>query len=157
MARYGSGTSRAPNFSGENRVEYARNKMRKTYRLIVILLVWAIYSIACNLTLLPESAPVGQFSCDAIENGAFTTCPVFEIFPGGKVVVMGKEGNWEYDTEKKVFTFSGEVSLQNAKYKKGNDSWLIAIQPDYQANYQASNFVNADEGKLRCYLTKPGQ
>jgi hypothetical protein len=122
-----------------------------------LLLLWAFTCIACNLSLTPESAPTGQFSCDVIENGTFATAPVFQIFPGGKVTVMGKEGNWQYDSEKKVFTFSGEVSLQEAKYKKGNDSWLVAIQPDYQANYQKANYINADEGKLRCYLAKPDQ
>ena len=131
--------------------------MRKMVRSIVILFLWAISSIACNFTFLPESAPTGQFSCDAIENGSFTSLPVFQISPGGKVTVMGKEGKWQYDTDRKVFTFSGDVSLQNAKYKKGNDTWLIAIQPAYQANYEAANFVNADEGKLRCYLVQPDQ
>ncbi len=92
-----------------------------------------------------------------LENGSFVNTPVFQVMPGGKVLVMGKEGTWKYDTEKKIFTFGGDVSLSEAKYKKGNDSWLIAIQPAYQANYQAANFVNADEGKLRCYLTNPSQ
>jgi hypothetical protein len=131
--------------------------MIRYYRSISILLIWAIFTIACNLSLVPESAPTGQFACDAIDNGAFTTYPVFNILPGGKVTVMGKEGKWQYDAAKKIFTFSGDVSLQNARYKKGNDSWLIAIQPAYQANYQAGNFVNADEGKLRCYLTQRDQ
>jgi hypothetical protein len=119
-----------------------------------LMLFWMLSNLACNLSLVPESAPTGQFTCDAIENGAFTTLPVFQIFPGGKVTIMGKEGTWQYDAAKKIFTFSGDVSLQEAKYKKGNDSWLIAIQPAYQANYQAANFINADEGKLRCYLTR---
>lgn len=123
--------------------------------ILNLLLLWVFSSLACNLSLVPESAPTGQFSCDAIENGTFTTYPVFQILPGGKVIVMGKEGNWQYDAEKKVFTFSGEVSLLEAKYKKGNDSWLVTILPAYQSNFQSSNFVNADEGKLRCYLTKP--
>ena len=131
--------------------------MKKPYRSLIMLLVWVIITLACNLTLVPESAPTGQFSCDAIEKGTFTTFPVFQILPGGKAIVMGKEGKWEYDAEKKIFTFSGDVSLQEAKYKKGNDSWLIAIQPAYQANYQSANFVNADEGKLRCYLAQPDQ
>jgi hypothetical protein len=132
-------------------------EMKKPYRSIIVLLVWVMTAIACNFTLLPDSAPTGQFACDAIENDAFTTYPVFQIFTNGKLMVMGKEGKWQYDIEKKVFTFSGEVSLLNAKYKKGNDSWLITIQPDYQANYQAAKFVNADEGKLRCYLIHPDQ
>ena len=131
--------------------------MIRYYRSISILLIWAIFTIACNLSLVPESAPTGQFACDATENGAFTTYPVFKILPGGKVTVMGKEGNWRYDVDKKVFTFSGDVSLLDAKYKKGNDSWLITIQPTYQLNYQTANFINADEGKLRCYLTQRDQ
>ena len=120
-----------------------------------MILIFA--SLACNLSLVPESAPTGHFACDVIENGAFATRPVFEILPGGKVIAMGKEGKWQYDLEKKIFTFSGDVSLQEAKYKKGNDSWLIAISPAYQANYEAANFINADEGKLRCYLVAPDQ
>jgi hypothetical protein len=131
--------------------------MKKYNTLFSFMLLWAFSSLACNLSLVPESAPTGQFACDAIENGAFTTLPVFQIFPGGKVTVMGKEGTWTYNVDRKVFTFSGDVSLQEAKYKKGNDSWLITIQPDYQANYQAANFVNADEGKLRCYLAQSDQ
>jgi len=131
--------------------------MKKRHTILSFLLLWALTSLACNLSLVPESAPTGQFACDATENGAFTTYPVFNILPGGKVTVMGKEGTWQYDTDKKVFTFDGDVSLLDAKYKKGNDSWLITIQPAYQANYQTANFVNADEGKLRCYLTKPDQ
>jgi hypothetical protein len=131
--------------------------MKKNHILLIIMLLWAFLSLACNLSLVSESAPTGQFSCDAIENGTFTSLPVFQILPGGKMTVMGKEGQWQFDSNRKVFTFSGDVSLQNAKYKKGNDSWLIAIQPSYQANYQAANFVNANEGKLRCYLTKPDQ
>ena len=131
--------------------------MTKSYRLLIVPLVWTIASLACNLSLVPESAPTGQFACDVIENGAFATRPVFEIQPGGKVVAMGKEGKWQYDLEKKIFTFSGDVSIQEAKYKKGNDSWLIAISPAYQANYEAANFINADEGKLRCYLAAPDQ
>jgi len=130
--------------------------MKKRHKVFGFLLLWTFSSLACNFTLVPESAPTGQFSCDAIENGAFTTYPVFEISPGSKVTVMGKQGTWQYDTDKKVFTFGGDVSLLDAKYKKGNDSWLITIQPAYQSNYQTANFVNADEGKLRCYLTKPG-
>ncbi len=129
--------------------------MKKHCTILGLILFWALSSLACNLSLVPESAPTGQFACDAIENGNFTTYPVFRILPGGKVTVMGKDGQWQYDAERKVFTFSGDVSLQNAKYKKGNDSWLIAIQPAYQANYEAGNFVNADEGKLRCYLAQP--
>jgi len=130
----------------------------KTYcSLFGFILLWAFSSLACNLSLVPESAPTGQFACDAIENSTFTTYPVFQILPGGKVIIMGKEGKWNYDADRKVFTFSGDVSLQEAKYKKGNDSWLIAILPAYQANYEAANFVNADEGKLRCYLTQPDQ
>jgi hypothetical protein len=129
----------------------------KKYPTLFIILLWAFSSLACNLSLVSESAPTGQFSCDAIENGTFTSLPVFQILPGGKVTVMGKEGKWLYDTDRKVFTFSGDVSLQEAKYKKGNDSWLIAIQPAYQPNYEAANFVNADEGKLRCYLARPDQ
>jgi hypothetical protein len=131
--------------------------MKKPYRSIIILIVCAVASLACNLSLVPDSAPTGQFSFDVIENGTFATSSVFQIFPGGKVIVMGKEGKWQYNSEKKVFTFSGEVSLVEAKYKKGNDSWLVAIQPAYQANYQAANYVNADEGKLRCYLAMPDQ
>ena len=131
--------------------------MKKRSSLFSFMLLWVFSSLACNLSLIPESAPTGQFACDVIENGTFTTHPVFQILPGGKVTVMGKEGNWQYDADRKVFTFSGDVSLQNAKYKKGNDSWLIAIQPAYQANYEAANFVNADEGKLRCYLAQPDQ
>jgi hypothetical protein len=131
--------------------------MKKHRILLIIVLLWAFLSLACNLSLVSESAPTGQFSCDVIENGSFTSLPVFQIMPAGKMIVMGKTGQWQYDADRKVFTFSGDVSLQNAKYKKGNDSWLIAIQPAYQANYQAANFINADEGKLRCYLTKPDQ
>ncbi len=131
--------------------------MKRYIPVISFILFWALSSLACNLSLVPESAPTGQFTCDAIANGAFTTYPVFQIFPGGKVTVMGKEGTWQYDVEKKVFTFSGAVSLVDAKYKKGNDSWLITILPAYQANYLAANFVNADEGKLRCYLTQSEQ
>ncbi len=131
--------------------------MNRHYKILGFIFIEIFASLACNLTLLPESAPTGQFSCDVIENGAFATRPVFEIQPGGKVIAMGKEGRWQYDTEKKIFTFSGDVSLQEAKYKKGNDSWLIAIAPAYQSNYEAGNFVNADEGKLRCYLASPNQ
>jgi len=131
--------------------------MKPSHILLELLLFCAFTSLACNLTLLPESAPTGQFVCDLIENGQFTTYPVFEIYPGGKIIAMGKEGKWQYDPQKKVFTFSGDISLLDAKYKKGNDSWLVAIQPAYQANYQAGNFVNADEGKLRCYLTEADQ
>ncbi len=131
--------------------------MKKTDRSIILLLFLVITTFACNLSFVSESAPTGQFSCDAIENGVFTSLPVFQILAGGKMTVMGKEGQWQYDTDRKVFTFSGDVSLQNAKYKKGNNSWLIAIQPAYQANYEAANFVNADEGKLRCYLAQPDQ
>jgi hypothetical protein len=131
--------------------------MKKRCTLFGLMLLWAFPSLACNLSLVPESAPTGQFACDTIENGSFTTYPVFQILPGGKVTIMGKEGTWQYDANKKVFTFGGDVSLQDAKYKKGNDSWLITIQPAYQANYQAANFVNADEGKLRCYLAQPDQ
>jgi hypothetical protein len=131
--------------------------MNNNFRLIIVLLVWTLASIACNISFTPENAPTGQYACDVIENGTFTTYPVFQILPGGKLIVMGNEGKWQYDADKKIFTFSGNVSLQEAKYKKGNDSWLIAIQPAYQANYEAGNFVNADEGKLRCYLTKPDQ
>jgi hypothetical protein len=131
--------------------------MKKPYRSIIILLIWAFTTLACSFSLSQESAPIGQFNCDAIENSAFTTYPVFEILPGGKAIVMGKEGTWKYDAEKKIFSFSGDVSLIEAKYKKGNDSWLIAILPAYQANYEAANFINADEGKLRCYLTQSDQ
>ncbi len=99
----------------------------KTYcSLFGFILFWAVSSLACNLSLVPESAPTGQFACDAIENSTFTTYPVFQILPGGKAIIMGKEGKWVYDADRKVFTFSGEVSLQEAKYKKGNDSWLIS-------------------------------
>jgi hypothetical protein len=131
--------------------------MKKRYLFLCVLLLWVFSSLACNLSLVSESAPTGQFSCDVIENGSFTSLPVFQILPGGKMTVMGKEGQWQYDANRKVFTFSGNVSLQNAKYKKGNDSWLIAIHPAYQANYQAAKFINADEGKLRCYLAQPDQ
>jgi len=131
--------------------------MKKRCTFLGLLLVWTFASLACNLSLLPESPPTGQFSCDVIENGVFATAPVFQILPGGQLIVMGKQGTWQYDAAKKIFTFGGDVSLSEAKYKKGNDSWLIAIQPAYQANYQAGNFVNADEGKLRCYLAKPDQ
>jgi hypothetical protein len=131
--------------------------MNKRYTFLCFILIWIFAAFACNLSLVPESAPTGHFSCDVIENGAFATRPVFEIQPGGKVIAMGKEGRWQYDTEKKIFTFSGDVSLQEAKYKKGNDSWLIAIAPAYQSNYEVGNFVNADEGKLRCYLATPNQ
>jgi len=131
--------------------------MKKHCTLLSLLLLWAFTSLACNLSLVPEEAPTGQFACDVIENSTFATSPVFQIFPGGKVVVMGKDGKWQYNADRKVFTFSGDVSLQEAKYKKGNDSWLVSIQPAYQVNYKTSNFINADEGKLRCYLAKPDQ
>jgi hypothetical protein len=131
--------------------------MKKHIPVIGFILFWALSSLACNLSLVPESPPTGQFACDVLENGAFTTYPVFQILTGGKMTVMGKAGTWQYDADKKVFTFSGEVSLLEAKYKKGNDSWLITILPAYQANFVAANFVNADEGKLRCYLAQPDQ
>ena len=131
--------------------------MKKYCTLFGFILFWTFSSLACNLSLVPESAPTGQFTCDAIENGVFTALPVFQILPGGKVTVMGKEGAWQYNLDRKVFTFSSDVSLLEAKYKKGNDSWLVTIQPDFQANYQTANYVNADEGKLRCYLAQPDQ
>ncbi len=130
--------------------------MKSPNIFLTLVLFLALLLTACSY-LLPQSAPTGQYSCDVLENGSFTNSPVFQVLPGGKLLVMGKEGAWTYDTDKKIFTFSGDVSLVEAKYKKGNDTWLVAIQPAFQSNYEAGNFVNADEGTLRCYLTRPDQ
>ncbi len=130
----------------------------KKRRLMLLFSLLLGLALACNLGASQKPAPTGQYYCDAWEYGLITTYPVFTISPGGKVSVSAaesQEGDWTFDAGKNSFTFSGAVSLQKADFDADNSRWVVTILPDFQDDYISLQFVDADQGLLRCYLAYP--
>jgi hypothetical protein len=131
--------------------------MKKYLLLVVMLLMVAFVALGFTLFTRMNKVKLGEYYCDANENGLMTSYPVFNILPDNNLedVFTGTQGEWRNNSINGTVTFTGDVSLEKAVYNKETNSYAVTIRPDYRETYRSGQFIIINDAAMQCYLAYP--